>query len=387
MMRRGRPEGFPRLLAPALACAALTGCADNERAVGALSDAAYSAPVYDLRLEASSDPSLPIVLVSDLKFDASGRIFVSDAQIPQILVLDSLGQLLDTWERPGDGPGEFRRIESLGRLTGDTLSVFDSELGRLTFLDSSDGSYLSSMSLIEQGTRMPSAVLPVGNGSLLVWRSAPDIDEGAARAGDRFDTIELVERSAMDFKEVFRIPSRQNITLEAEGQMTAVFDFFAAEPLVQVGPEGNIYRVRSDTMGVSGYDSSGNPISSWSVELPHDAATPEELAEVEELMAMESGAGGGIHSLLLDSIAASASRLPLVTGFVVDDQGLLWLGIRAQGAPPGRWLHLTPEGEVLGSVDLPPGEVLGAVNGDLIVTTPRVPPWDVQVIRIYRLTR
>jgi len=73
--------------------------------------------------------------MSALARDARGRFYFASYTAPgEILVFERTGRFLRALARRGKGPGEFERISWLHASRGDTLHVFDSELGRHTVL-------------------------------------------------------------------------------------------------------------------------------------------------------------------------------------------------------------------------------------------------------------
>jgi len=69
------------------------------------------------------------------------QIVVADG--PEIKVFSPSGTLVRVVGRQGSGPGEFRRIDGLCKLRGDTIAVVDGTLRRLTVL-TLDGRILRS---------------------------------------------------------------------------------------------------------------------------------------------------------------------------------------------------------------------------------------------------
>lgn len=82
----------------------------------------------------------------------------------KLLIYDSVGDLLSTLGREGDGPGEFRGIWRLKRLPGDSILVIDWETRRLTVFDA-DGRYARSLNA-------PFAILDLEPFSANVWVAA-----------------------------------------------------------------------------------------------------------------------------------------------------------------------------------------------------------------------
>jgi hypothetical protein len=69
---------------------------------------------------------------SRVKRDRRGRYYLISTYSTTVKVFDSTGTYLTSIGRTGGGPGEFRRISAIAIDEGDTLHVFDYDLGRLT---------------------------------------------------------------------------------------------------------------------------------------------------------------------------------------------------------------------------------------------------------------
>lgn len=64
-----------------------------------------------------------------------GRILVAEGSDAEIRVFSEDGVFLESWGRKGEGPGEFRGINDLFLLPGDTVGVYDLGTRRYTLLD------------------------------------------------------------------------------------------------------------------------------------------------------------------------------------------------------------------------------------------------------------
>ena len=72
-------------------------------------------------------------IVGAARFE-DATIAVGDAGTLSIRFFDANGQLVRTAGRMGNGPGEFRTLQSL-RRAGDSLDVFDRRVNRMTVFD------------------------------------------------------------------------------------------------------------------------------------------------------------------------------------------------------------------------------------------------------------
>lgn len=366
----------------------VVGCGDHRGTADPRLDLVFASATYSVDLVAQSEPDTPLTLVSDIAIDSAGRIFVADALVPQIVVFDGGARLLERYELRGEGPGEFRRIGNLGILPGNILWVFDPELTRLTLFDPDDLGYRESVMLFDTQSRGPSEVQRMTGDTLLLRYSSPaltDYEESrSAMRRDQYLTMDLRDPNRRE--EVLSVRAQSTFVVREGTGGTAVVDLFGPKSIVRAGRDGQIHAVWTDTFAVRSHDATGSDRVAWAYEIEPDAAADDEISAVLEMVGGDAG-GAFASSSILDSLHRSSRQLPVVTGFVVDGDGDFWMGVRAAGGKKGRWLHLTPDGEILGSVDLPASEEIVEVLDDRIITLPRVPPWEVPILRIYRWSR
>jgi len=94
--------------------------------------------VFELSTDTDAGPL--IQWISDATLLPDGRVVALDGPSQSIHFLDAAGNHLDTVERPGEGPGEFRRPTWIGNCRADSLFVWDPGQARMTVL-SSDGNF------------------------------------------------------------------------------------------------------------------------------------------------------------------------------------------------------------------------------------------------------
>jgi len=148
-----RPELTRYLYAPLLLCVSLSGCSEAPLWTGSV----------EMRngVEAITNPGTPLLeqaedMVSELWtlheaswMDASrvhvqrDLITVVDPPANQVHLISTSGEVRASLGRPGDGPGEFRRLLD-AFPSGDELVVLDGGKSNIQYL-SFDGEYLSSL--------------------------------------------------------------------------------------------------------------------------------------------------------------------------------------------------------------------------------------------------
>jgi len=115
-----------------------------------------------------------------------GRIVVADAGGHAIRFFDSVGIHQRTVGGPGEGPGEFGDLGSLGRYRGDSIIVWDRALQRVTVFDKSGevgranrlasnpvGAGVRNIAPAADGTLFGRSTIPV-SGSPPLWRTWRD---------------------------------------------------------------------------------------------------------------------------------------------------------------------------------------------------------------------
>lgn len=106
-------------------------------------DEGWSVPSEPMLVIGTADGRVPgtdFGSISDITQLSDGRIAVADALSNEVRLFDSAGGLLLRLGGTGSGPGEFRRINQIGIIHGDTLAVEDL-LGSGTSYFSSNGEF------------------------------------------------------------------------------------------------------------------------------------------------------------------------------------------------------------------------------------------------------
>jgi hypothetical protein len=96
-------------------------------------------PKVNLIPPAKGLPGFP----ADVAVDHQGRIYLGFSSPPELMRFSSRGLPEEHWERPGEGPGEFRMIRYLHVTASDSLVVFDPVLQRASIFSPS-GAFVRS---------------------------------------------------------------------------------------------------------------------------------------------------------------------------------------------------------------------------------------------------
>jgi hypothetical protein len=120
---------------------------------------------------------------------SDGRIVLANAESNELRVYDAKGTYLRAIGRSGDGPGEFRGIEKITRLAGDTIAVFHGRSDISLFTGT--GTFIRRLSMPRptdgngRPTSLTNALLMLNGGARLVM-TAP-MRPSVGTVGTRFD--------------------------------------------------------------------------------------------------------------------------------------------------------------------------------------------------------
>lgn len=100
---------------------------------------------------------------------ADGHFVVVNAGTSELRFHDASGRRYATVGRRGEGPGEYRRIQTAGWLKGDSIAVFDPSARRISVLGPT-GEFARSIALRApfEGGGAPTSMVPLQTGTLLV---------------------------------------------------------------------------------------------------------------------------------------------------------------------------------------------------------------------------
>jgi hypothetical protein len=325
----------------------------------------------DLRLGAlEGRPDEQFGRVADVLPLADGGVAVADAQAAEIRLFDEGGRYRSSLGSEGPGPGEFRSLTTLGRLTGDTLAAFDAALGRVTrfgpdgllgrvstLAETRGGvatvSFLSDGGLVGQGRWLPPEGGPLPGSEPTLVR----------------DTVVLM---------LFDTEGAVDDTIHVVAGRESIASINVGDGVIQILRRSAAFG-RTNVFAV-------HPEGIWSssndrFELQLWAADRGRLLRIVRAPGLERPLADGVVTAVRERAFAEADSpearrraelwlelsprpeiLPAYDLVVVDDVGRLW--VRAWSAPdPGtRWWVFAAGGELLGYVDVPSGVTITAVR-------------------------
>jgi hypothetical protein len=316
-----------------------------------------------------------------------GTIVVADDAAPALRFFDRDGRHLRSVGRRGSGPGEFEQIGGLWRFAGDSLAVWDLRQSRLSIF--SPAGELVRTALPRPGP--PGAFAPMhgvfSDGSFVLG-SGMNMGEIFAGGSRRFrDTVVLVrygaEGRALDT--IGRFPGdERDAEVAGTGFSLNPVPFGRRTFIAVSGRHG--YVVAGDAQ-VAVLEPGGRRSSILRQRSAPSPVTPEDISAFRQgtLAAASPGDRPGVETRLR-SLRYPETKAPFA-GLEVDDHDRAWL--RVQDVPDGRasrWMVLSPTGELLARVELPPGFVLHQVDEDGVLGVSRGAS-DEPYVQFYPLSR
>ena len=316
-----------------------------------------------------------------------GRIVVADGGTSAIRMFSPTGSLLWSAGRAGDGPGEYRLIESLGVGPGDSIWVFDYGLRRFTIL-TIDGGVVRTLPL---GGEL-SAVGAVGrlpDGRFVVrefWSGAAG--EAELRQGLRRDpaAIALLAPDGSLADTVAVVHGREVFIRSENGRAVMSAPFFARTASAAIRGGGVIVgdqeRFQLDVYGARGTLERSMRLPGRDLSISR--ADVDRLIE-EEIERRPAPERAGFRRDL-EAIDVPPTR-PAFGDLLVDDAGCVWAAEYARWPRfPAAWTVLDPDGRWLGTVTMPERFRPLHVGVDWVLGIWR-DELDVERVRLYRLAR
>lgn len=194
---------------------------------------------------------------------SDGRIVIANGATNELRFYDEEGGFLRSVGRSGDGPGEFRNLDYLDVLPGDTMIVYDQRLRRTSVFDA-DGAFQASHHLAD-------ASFPYIGGMMgrLVYAAMQFVGEEEEGLGVHTSDMEVgridIERGLFAVFDTF--PSSEESRVQYQGRSTRAFRPFGSETGV-AGSADHLFVIGSSAGDICVYDGDGTLVRIIRVESP-----------------------------------------------------------------------------------------------------------------------
>ena len=321
---------------------------------------------------------------------ADGRVAVLDWGSCELRFFGSDGVFVNRTGGRGEGPGEFgRSCYLVPSFVEDSLFVYDGV--RLSSFDER-GRFGHRTRVSWSGARVQ-RVLGAGRRRVLI---------GSAFFSVAYEGGLPQDPSTLDFA----LLERDGLAPVWEGffqgmQHYAAFGYvlrfvlpFDIMPAAVLGPDGLFLTLGEDHgPEILEYDGSGGLRRIIRLAEPGAAPSADDLPSLVEFQLHHLPAPDTLRARILERERRLYAELPLpeimpvFSRLLVDDVGSLWAELyRFDVRQPTRWLVFGPDGEGLGSVDMPPGLTVRQIGSDFVVGVWRDEN-GVEYVRRYRMDR
>jgi hypothetical protein len=273
--------------------------------------------------------------------DDAGDVFVLDFKLYCIKKYNAEGELLMTFSRQGEGPGELGRAYDMAMTADGNLVVFDSDNHRLTVFDR-DGEYVDSRGFQGYGT----GLLASQDGSVYVRVSV--FTEHWQEKGSLFRIVrlspDLADETVVDSAYV----KTSQIVQATDNSMTSVGIPFVAIPEFAISPGGEIIIGRGNEYELKILSPELEPIR----EIRRDVDRVKVTDEDKEAY-FENFEDSNFEMLAREKVKFPEYK-PYFRGLFVDHEGYLLVETSEDAAEDDDAVYdvFSPQGEFIGRVEM-----------------------------------
>lgn len=297
---------------------------------------------------------------------ADGGLALGNDGTSEVLYVDRAGEIVRRVGGAGEGPGEFGSITSFPRAHGDTLTVYDVRLGRLTILDPA-GDVVQTRPLPPPNRAVDLEPLIVDDdGRVLAVFGASRIFQ---QDGVRRDTVPLLLVDSASTADTLGLwPGRQwSFVSTDRGAFRTEFGF--GRSLEASGRDGRVVIGSTDRLALTVVDGTGDET------LRIEGSAPNRPVPEDDVAAWRADRVDGLPEDLPASAreaietAPYNETYPAFSGLLLDGDGRIWIGEpEVMGADERRWTALAQDGTPRFRVTLPASaEPLDAAGDRLVV--------------------
>lgn len=372
-IRRGRLWAARNIVVVLLLSCVTVGCADAQQS-GALPEAEdRRANAFTVREIGRSSADTLFTQITAMDVDSRGRVYAGDWLNARVVVLDSSGAFLRTIGRKGLGPGEFRGINSVQVLPGDSLLVHDPSAGRLSVFapDSGRAAYVNNLAsgpLLIQRT-------PLNDAHLALMRPPFTVNDTAQE-----DVLRLLNLDGSPRGEPLRrFPGRSFLRVNQGGGFSVMPNPFGHAGLFALSRDGTLHYAWNAGLEVESTDLQGRRTGGFAI--PYDPPRVSRNDLDYAVKDMPAQAVRMFRTALEDSLPES---WPAVAALHTDDRGRIWMGLHGPMDRPREWALFENDGRYVGSAFLPREAEVFAVRDGRFYAAEKGED-DVQSVVIYRV--
>ena len=350
-------------------------------------------PSPTLTIEDDGTPATQFVRIVGVARLSNGNIAVANRGTNDIRIFDARGRHVATFGRTGEGPGEFRRLDWVGR-SGDTLWFFDSGVMRVSGVLVKDRAELAGITRI------------IATGNRGSFRVTGRLADG------RFVATTNVSPTFEGSPGVHRYPGSAGIIVATgDGEVNWLGDFKSAANFVH-NPTGDVKQAATGPIafspwlysattsahvwiGDSGGDSvvvvRGRDLSRVTIRVPFERRVPSRdlvnRTREEELALNKTSPVSKDFTEAKFSAKYLPELLPFFESLLPGLQDEVWiLEYTGNRQSPAKYVVLDANGRPKGSVTVPGGSRIREAGLDYVILVHQDQD-EVESVRVHRLQR
>ncbi len=313
-----------------------------------------------------------------------GRIVVANSGTSELRFFDEEGVFLTSAGGEGEGPGFFQFLAGVSRYRGDSLATFDIRLDRVSIFDG-QGRFARSFNLAGHAGLSPSPLGSLSDGSFVLMAPRYRTPDGAALDsayclrfspdGSGVDTVTLLpdqERYGFSIGEAF---------MSGSVAFTPLAVGAAAGDHIYLGHTADY------SVGVHALDGTVERIVRRRFE--SRAVLPADVERFKDRI-LERRRSQPDRQRMFRQVWERVDFpdvMPAYDDFRIDSEGNLWVAdYRPEGESVSSWTVFDPEGQMLGSIDMPDRLRVFEIGPDYLLGV-WFDDFDVPQVRIHRLIK
>lgn len=328
------------------------------------------------------EPAYIFARISDLRGLDGGGVAVAEGQAMELRVFDAQGTHVVTFGGQGGGPGEFTNLTSIAGVAHDTVWAWDLPSGRLTsYL--TRGTFLEAVTYAGDPRDRLLRVERLPDGTVVAqsrWRSHNPGPVGSFPLTLMRDTIVLhhLDAALTELDTIAVYPAGEalravQIQGGGAGPITSVSVIRRQRPFARSGfsavAPGGVVVAANDTYQWARWNVDGTPRVISRTPASDRPITPQQVAALRERMIAETDNAARRRDIekTFDDFALP-EIMPGFSALQVDALGRVWL---AEYLPrpdaPTAWTVFTPQGAVMGRVEVPAGLEVRDIGADYVL--------------------
>lgn len=284
----------------------------------------------------------------------------------QIHIFNRDGTYTDSLGNYGSRDGEFLEVRNL-QLVGDTLYVFDTELGRVTIFNSKTGNLISVVNPQYHGEQLPNSWNGFHASPIALLNNSSFLTEFKRDRNPAYESSGDIQYYAADYdgailsSKILSQKDLQYIIGDYAGRPAPFTLSLPERPLLSVAENGRIYSAYTEEFFINVYEPNGDYLYSYYSDIERYSLDPNEV--------IHPRFSHNDQLLRVRESAVYPEKWPALHSMAVDDVGNLWVSTITSDREQLKWWIIEEEtGEVTATFYRPTEKPIVTVKDNSVYT-------------------